>query len=101
MDKNHKWYHIAKQWLEGAEIEYRRRLGPYTTWSDWSLAEYPHWHDSPNDEYRVKPKDLVGKTRIVFTPAGGIITTHLGYSNVKCTFDGETNQLKSVELIKE
>lgn len=49
MNPNHKWYKVAKAWLEGAEIECRCRTG-----GDWYVNKSPSWAE--DWEYRVKPE---------------------------------------------
>jgi len=51
MDKNHKWYQMAKAWVEGAEIETRYKVG--NQWTEWESTANPTWYK--NSEYRVKP----------------------------------------------
>lgn len=47
MNKYHKWYPIAQQWLEGATIQFKGMSG------QWHDIELPCWDNEC--EYRVKP----------------------------------------------
>lgn len=81
-------------WSEGQEIEYRN-TELYTQWSDFNRC--PEW--KLGIEYRIKPEpDIIVEERRLLV---GSSTAHFsGPANVRFVFDGETKELKSVEMIK-
>lgn len=95
---------VIKAWADGESIQYK--TGPLRTWIDIpSNLGWPMWAEEW--EYRVKPEpkpDIVvyynaslikGETKVYMCPQ-----YYSGHSNIKVVFDGETRELKSVELIK-
>lgn len=109
----HKHAALIKAWAEGAKIQVKSRLG---LWTD--LEFQPLWR--VNMEYRIKPEpkpDVVRHTCSKACPISeGLLSIVEGRScipelilskgstgishNIKVTFDGETGNLKSVEVIK-
>ena len=94
----HKHAALIKAWADGATIEIL--IG-----SRWRLKTSPHW--DADYEYRIKPepKPDVIKYVVAYHDQHGSIISNLSshqykQDNVKFTFDGETNKLKSVEIIK-
>ena len=100
----HKHAEIIKAWADGAEIQCRNRVDP--EWKD--IGQSPCWLEEL--QYRIKP---VPEPDVVMTRAVGIYrvpseaypygllsVSVLGAPNVRFVFDGETRELKSVELIK-
>jgi hypothetical protein len=91
----HKHADLIHAWAEGAEIEI------YDTFVNrWNECSYPSFcHDL---EYRIKPKPDVVKHyykyddyfQLCYKP--DCTDTH----DLRCTFDGETGELKSAEVIK-
>ncbi len=103
MKTPHKHAELIKAWADGAEIEfYDRRFNEHR----WKLCgEHPVWIDDV--EYRLKAKPDVVMCRQIkvtrFPDAGsstGFIacTTELP-ANVEMVFDGETGELKEIELL--
>lgn len=94
----HKHYETIIAWAEGRKIQYKRSCTGL--WNDTSMT--PSW--DLNTEYRIKPEpkpDAVRYTRCD-EDVGACYnwTSHkANYHNIKATFDGETNKLKSVEMI--
>lgn len=97
----HKHAELIKAWADGAQIQYKRG----NKWVPTCGA--PAW--SAGLEYRIKPEpkpDVVKECFAISTnqnKAGVGLTSQEVYgfsSNVRFTFDGETGQLKAVELIK-
>ena len=106
--KPHKHAELIKAWADGAEIEVYQ-----PAFDRWEEAE-PAWHTS--FEYRIKPEpkpDFV----FYFSPKANHALFNLQYgtsrleikgytyeeegiSNLKLTFDGETGELKSAEVLK-
>ena len=109
--KPHKHAELIKAWADGAQIEHRR----LESWgmSDWELVS-DHlmvWHETDVHEYRIKPepKPDVVMTRhveLIYAPnpdnkyRGSLNWDTIRRQNVRFIFDGETQELKSVELIK-
>jgi hypothetical protein len=101
--KPHKHAELIKAWADGAEIEYRENDSP------WFSAPRPVWNDW--QEYRIKPEpkpDIEAYTRIDRWHKGSTASTkwrsisidYLPGDNLKLTFDGESNKLKSSEVLK-
>jgi len=88
--KPHKHSELIKAWADGAEIQVLNYSG------EWGDAPNPYWAE--HYEYRIKPKpkpDIV-VSRWVFKDGS---TAQSSQSNVKYTFDGETGELKSAEVL--
>jgi hypothetical protein len=101
----HKHAEVIKAWADGAEIEARfLRAGG---WTNWRLQEDNFvWYQS-NAEYRVKPEpkpdiDMYAYAYNYHNGSAYISQTIncKGDCNLKLTYDGETNELKSAEVIK-
>lgn len=99
----HKHADIIKAWADGAEIQCRNRVDP--EWKD--IGQNPCWFEEI--QYRVKPErepDVV-MTRAVgiyrmpseADPHGLLSVGVFGAPNVRFVFDGETKELKSVEVL--
>lgn len=87
---------VIKAWADGARIQVLAL--DLKTWID---VPYPDWVASC--EYRVKPEpkpDSILLRRIELTAGGYGLNAWLNRPNLKFTFDGETNNLKGVELIE-
>ena len=96
--KPHKHAELIKAWADGATIQ---RLW---TGGHWLIDNEPMWEEW--EEYRIKPEP---KPDVVGTFYFNCDTMHnhiagmkadLEDSNVKLTFDGETGELKSAEVLK-
>ena len=92
----HKHADLIHAWADGAEIQRKRNH------EDWDDVPYPNWDE--NTEYRIKPEskpDYVHKTKIVlFEPYKDSVGFRNGLANIQLTFDGETWNLKSAEVLK-
>ena len=88
---------LIHEWADGAEIEYFNHTN-----HEWEDVKNPSWNE--NTEYRIKPEpkpDIVHRTRIViFEPYTDGVKFDYGSQNIQLTFDGETFNLKSAEVIK-
>jgi hypothetical protein len=96
----HKHAELIKAWADGAKIQvcYIESDGSIY----WSNRENPAW-DTDRD-YRIKPEPKPDWGKLVR------IETHNLYrgswaedhhnANLRLTFDGETNKLKSAEVLK-
>ena len=92
----HKHADLIHEWADGAEIQRKRNH------EDWDDAPYPNWDE--NTEYRIKPEskpDIVHIKKVVLSNIGVFgVAFDYGNVNIQLTFDGETGELKSAEVIK-
>ena len=89
----HKHYDLIVAWAGGAKIQWKNDL------HDWRDIGDPAWINSY--EYRIKPKpDTVDYLNLSFDKEKGLTYLPISAPNLKLTFDGETGELKSVEVIK-
>ena len=94
----HKHYDMIVAWAEGKTIQNfnERRM----IWED--LTGYPYW---VNDfQYRIKPTPKPDLCKYVVVEAidDGFTKWHTcspAHANLHLTFDGETKQLKSAEVL--
>ena len=101
--KPHKHAELIKAWADGAEIEER-----YTGLEENRWYEFSGYWDADDYEYRIKPEpkpDVVGYCHLSLKEDGTLGSFHIfgdrtPYSNFKVTFDGETGELKSAEVLK-
>ena len=114
MTQRHKHADLIVAWVNGAEIQYLYHpMDGGKPW--WESASQPRW--DPATTYRIKPKpDKVvfgfvknpplkypeGTNCVGFVDLGPLQITscQTEVDNVKFVFDGETNKLKSVEILK-
>jgi hypothetical protein len=105
MKTPHKHADVIKAWADGAEIEfYDTRFGEHR-WK--SCGNTPCWDE--RFEYRIKPmpKEDIEMTRrisILVEPnpcePNGLVNVTAGFRrNVRFIFDGETRELKHVEML--
>ncbi len=90
--KPRKYAELIKAWADGAEIQVRGLSS-----GEWVDCQNPYWAGCY--EYRIKPEpqpDIV-VSRWVYRDGS---TAHCSQSNIKYTFDGETGELKSAEVLK-
>lgn len=92
--KPHKHAELIKAWADGAEIEAK-----WPEEDEWVDSINPTW--SEGRMYRIKPEpkpDVVQFWRA--TSAGLYMFGTAAKNNLKLTFDGETSELKSAEVLK-
>lgn len=102
--KPHVHAKLIKAWADGAEIEFFRASS-----GTWEYIAEPGWY--AGSQYRIKPEpkpDIV----LYAVASAGWFETNLGHprsiwskqrgkeDTIKATFDGETKELKSVEMLK-
>ena len=100
--KPHKHAELIKAWADGAEIQFKSG----GIWHDYSEGDSPIWY--PDNEYRIKPevkpdvvlftvaeKDVMDRLRVSFSDTEKNLMSH----NLKLTFDANTGELKSAEVI--
>lgn len=104
----HKHYNYIVSWAEGKQIQ--ERLGRGAEWKDVGLNGAAICFSNSSD-YRIKPEPKPDSTRWAYlkeaqpwsdrTSQATLWTeTRCPGDNLKATFDGETGQLKSVEIVK-
>ena len=96
--KPHKHAELIKAWADGAEIEWR-----HFNEEVWWPAKTPSWNI--NCEYRIKPepKSDVTETFYFNSDSTGYVSgmkSDFEDANLRLTFDGETGELKSAEVLK-
>lgn len=92
--KPHKHAELIKAWADGATIE-------CNDCGVWFYANNPTWQE--NMEYRIKPEpkpDVVKLSAVYLNEFGDYILKSSSIENLKLTFDGETGELKSAEVLK-
>ena len=95
--KPHKHAELIKAWADGAEIEFKSKVD-----DEWKVMQTPLWLNE--SEYRIKPepKPDVVKYGLVMSneTATPFTNDYQKHDNIKLTFDGETGELKSAEVLK-
>ena len=94
----HKHADLIIAWANGAEIQIQ--MPGHDEWTD---ITYPDW--LPSQFYRIRPEpkpDVICWTRVQKwgISSTGIITSDNAVPNIAFTFDGETGELKSAEVLK-
>jgi hypothetical protein len=101
----HKHYDIIVAWAEGKKIEVfnDRRM----CWED--ITGDPYWVDS--FQYRIKPKPTLDVVKDFYLESNPLLGLRFSQAHtpidlrgrefgcIRCTFDGETQRLKSVEVL--
>ena len=87
----HKHADLIHAWAEGAKIE---------LYSDgvWIIYESPRWNSDV--DYRIKPTPKPDVVINYEMSKNGSVWVNTVGANIKLTFDGETGELKSAEVIK-
>jgi hypothetical protein len=88
----HKHADLIKAWADGAIIEVKYKD------DEWQFRHNPSWHF--DNEYRIKPKPDVVKYATIKQDISSLSCHKFNSDNLKLTFDGETLELKSAEVIK-
>jgi len=100
MKQPHKHAELIKAWADGAEIE------AYAGSSSWVTIPSPEWYS--DTKYRIKPEpkpDVVRYVKAHLSEGSFSIKATLAhefdpkYDNLKLTFDGETEKLKTAEVL--
>lgn len=100
--KPHKFQDVIDAYLRGETVQYYTTTEWNSGWMDLSRSRNLSVFDN-GDEYRIKPKpDIVKHCHIHLNSVDNIkiSSTPFDIYNVQFTFDGVTQELKSVELIK-
>ena len=105
--KPHKHAELIKAWADGAEIQYRfNGQIAEDAWQNHYIDQNPTW--SYSYEYRIKPEpkpDVVrylNQLRPLFEEKKHWEESEyeITKTRIKLTFDGETGELKSAEVLK-
>lgn len=95
---------VIKAWADGAQIQLW--INGTQEWKDVGVGGYPVIF-SATEKFRVKPEPMPDIIKYFHTnideDTGKVYVTPQFYSthsNIKVVFDGDTRELKSVELIK-
>lgn len=107
--KPHKHAELIKAWADGAEIQvespkYNSPMHGDINETKWDDILNPSW--DLKKKYRIKPKDVVKYRNVLGCDGFDDLESAKKYAHrsvighVKCTFDGETGKLKSVEIAK-
>lgn len=107
MNKPHKHAELIKAWADGADIQIQLLVGKELK-PEWHDDYDPKWAD--NRKYRIKPEtklDIVKAFMLESHPLSGLrFYDATGFSRekdeqrIQVTFDGETGELKSAEVVK-
>lgn len=112
----HKFQYLVDAVNAGKTIQYLSKISGRWTDFKWIDNSQPSIHEIVNElgvnyEWRIKPDDIVRYGKLTHEGSG----EHMMYfrinsswsyaqfpdANIKMTFDGDTQQLKNVEFIKE
>lgn len=103
--KPHKHAELIKAWADGAEIECRNK----NFQDSWAPLMEGCW-DREFLEFRIKPQapkpDVVQYAKVFIEDFKLQMKSYISdwhdseFDNVKFTFDGETGELKSAEVLK-
>lgn len=104
MGQPHKHADIIKAWADGRQVQCKSQSD--TAWKD--VGDMPCWFT--NLHYRIKPVpredvEMTRRVSILVEPSpcepNGLVNVTAGFRrNVRFVFDGETRELKHVELLK-
>ena len=97
----HRHAELIKAWADGAKIQILYTDDPQY----WEDREHPTWH--PEAIYRIKPEpkpDKVWYAKTFYDKCNELVVVNRWVSkctnsNVKFTFDGDTGEIKSAEVI--
>ena len=96
----HKHYECIVAWAEGKTIQFKKFQSKDCN-GTWTDITHPSW-DSRN-EYRVKPEpipDFTTYLTVAHNRTGNQTNCRFATDTVKFTYDGETGELKSAEVLK-
>ena len=97
MSKPHKHAELIKAWADGAEIEVNfRDVNGDDSWEFFN----GNWSFSDVYEFRIKPEPKPDVVEFYQVRSSGCILITNKDAQLKLTFDGETGELKSAEVLK-
>ena len=91
VEMRHKHADLIHAWAEGAEIE-------ICNFGQWQPSLHPSF--AVSCAYRIKPTPKPDRVINYEMSRNGSVWVNTVGANIKLTFDGETGQLKSAEVIK-
>ena len=89
---------LIHAWADGAQIQHHHQFE-----DRWDDVDNPRWLDDHNYRIKPTPKPDVYKYVVVEAIDDGFTKWHTcspAHANLHLTFDGETKQLKSAEVLK-
>jgi hypothetical protein len=89
----HKHHDLICAWARGERIQIKNFFD-----LPWGYDPNPYWYDQA--QYRIEPKPNVIRTASISQEYGYVVLDGKLSDNISLTFDGETNELISVEMIK-
>ena len=103
MNKKHKHAELIKAWADGAEIEERYAKGRTPDDFDWVKFD-GNWALMDDYDYRIKPELKPDFVTYYSIDADGVwwrtYQTDNMKPNIAVTFNGETGEPKSAEVLK-
>lgn len=97
-NRPHPYAELIKAWADGEKIEEFDQIRGV-----WFVTEHPSWDIITS--YRIAKQQDVIKYFVAsqeeMIPVAVQSYANMKYTNVKFTFDGETGELKSVEMVKK
>ena len=93
MKKPHKHAELIKAWADGAVIE-------ALDCGHWYECVTPDWEGGYKFRIKPEPKPDVVRYTQAFMTSSGTWGEPSQFDNLKLTFDGETGELKSAEVLK-
>ena len=90
----HKHADLIIAWANGAEIEYF-----YDPLEKWCTAGKPYWEK--NILFRIKPEPKPDVVLMFYTKTNWMIGVDSRNANLKITYDGETGEPKTAEIINK
>lgn len=100
----HPHYELLKEWIEDVDRIVQWKPKYSVTWEDWSAGNFPRFNSDFDWRFKPEPKpDVVqnfwcDQFRHIWFYENEF--TDMTPPNLKLTFDGETGELKSAEVIK-
>lgn len=91
----HKHADLIIEWANGAEIQYYDAI-----MCRWADNKNPKWDEETKFRVKPEPKPDVVKYYLFAFASICAIGEEGGRVNLKLTFDGETGELKSAEVLK-
>ena len=88
----HKHAKLIHAWADGAQVQF------YNAFQEWKDIDNPEWKEGCI--YRIKPEPKPDEVRFYRLWHEGAYWSDENMANVKATFDGETGNLKSAEVVK-
>ena len=95
--KPHQHRDLIIAWANGEKVQIKVYDIDQSV-ENWQDEPFPEWDSE--FEYRIKPEPKPDQTRTMFVELHPKLDNAFNKPNIKLTFDGETEKLKAVEIIK-